>query len=96
MWIVTNIKYRIEDGVAIKVEAKYQLVTNGVITSNTIWVRLPEPTENIIDFNILTEEQVLTWVFGNYDTNTVELKVLDDHNKKLNLGLGERLPWIKP
>ena len=93
MWTVTNIKYRIEDGIAIKVEAKYQLVTDGIITSNTIWVNLIEPTENITPFEELTEQQVLGWVFANYDTNTVELKVLDDHNKKLNLGLGERLPW---
>jgi hypothetical protein len=94
MWTVTNIKYRLEDGIAIKVEAKYQLVTDGIITSNTIWVNLTEPTENVTPFEELTEQQVLSWVFANYDTNTVELKVLDDHNKKLNLGLGERLPWV--
>lgn len=93
MWTITNIKYRIEDGIAIKVEARYELVTGGIITSNTIWVTLTEPTGNITPLEQLTEQQVLGWVFANYDTNTVELKVLDDHNKKLNLGLGERLPW---
>jgi len=94
MWTITNIRYRKENNIAFKVEAKYELETTGVITSNSIWVRLPEPTENPIPFEQLTEQQVLDWVFANYDTNTVELKVLEDHNKKLNVSLGESLPWV--
>ena len=94
MWTITNLKYRTEDGIAIKAEAKYELTSSNIKTFNTIWVRLSEPTENIIPFEELTEQQVLGWVFANYNTDEVEEKVLEDHNKKIDEGLGENLPWI--
>ena len=94
MWTITNLKYRIEDGIAIKAEAKYELVSNNIITSNTIWVRLPEPSSDIIPFEELTEQEVLIWVFANYNTTSVETKVQEDHNKILSQPIQERLPWL--
>lgn len=94
MWNITNMRYRTEDGIVFKVEAKYEISTGDIITSNTIWVRVSPPVENITPFDQLTEQQVLSWVFANYDTDIVEEKVLEDHNKKINEGLGENLPWI--
>jgi hypothetical protein len=93
MWTITNLRYTTEDGIVFKVEAKYEIVTGDIITSNTIWVRVAPPTENIIPFADLTEQEVLNWVFANYETDIVEEKVLEEHNAKVNEGLGESLPW---
>ena len=94
MWTITNLKYRTEDGIAIKAAAKYELSDNGIVTSNTIWVRLPEPTGDVIPFDQLTEQEVLAWVFANYDTASVENKVQEDHAKQLAQQIHERLPWL--
>ena len=94
MWSISNLIYRIEDGIAIKAEAKYTYISSGIETSNKIWVRLPEPSGNIIPFDDLTEQEVLQWVYDNYDTDTVELKVQEEHNKILSDPNRERLPWL--
>lgn len=94
MWTIINLKYRIEDGIAVKAEAKYELINNSIITSNTIWVRLPEPTGDVIPFEQLTEQEILNWVFANYDTALVELKVQEDHNNRLAQPIQEGLPWL--
>jgi hypothetical protein len=94
MWTVTNLKYRTEDGIAIKAEAKYQIVTNNIQTSNTIWVRLPEPAGDVIPFEQLTEQEVLTWVFALYDTASVEVKVQEDHDKLLAQPVQDGVPWL--
>jgi hypothetical protein len=94
MWTVINLIYRKEDNIVIKVGAKYELTTSGITTSNNIWVNLQEPTSVIIPFNNLTEQDALSWVFNGYDTNTVEIKVQDEHNKTLYSPHRDRLPWL--
>jgi len=94
MWTIVNLKYRVEDGIAIKAEAKYELIDNNIKTFNTIWVRLPEPTGDVIPFEQLTEQEILTWVFALYDTASVEVKVQEDHDKLLAQPVQDGLPWL--
>jgi hypothetical protein len=91
MWYITNLKYRLEDGIVIKVEATY-ILENGIKVSSSIWVNTPEPTGDITPFNDLTEDQIIVWVKSLYDTEEVEQKVLNDFNTLQN-GIGENLPW---
>jgi hypothetical protein len=97
MWKIIEIEYRLNDNVAINVTSEFRLVDGNTISRNIINVELPEPTNNVIPFNGLTEEQVIQWVKDNYDYLTVESNVqteLDrlviERNNKIT---DTKLPW---
>jgi hypothetical protein len=97
MWKIIEIEYRLNDNVAINVTSEFRLVDGNTISRNIINVELPEPTNNVIPFNELTEEQVIQWVKDNYDYLTVESNVqteLDrlviERNNKIT---DTKLPW---
>jgi len=97
MWKVIDLEYRINDGVATNVTSEFRLVDGNTISRKIIDVTLPKPTNNVIPFNELTEEEVIQWVKGNCDYLTVE----DDVQTELDRMVTERdnkitdnkLPW---
>lgn len=98
MWKIINIEYRINDGVAMNVTSEFRLVDGNTISRKIIDVVLPEPTNNIIPFNELTEEQVIQWVKDNCDYLTVESDVqteldrlVTERNTKI---MDNKLPWL--
>ena len=97
MWKIIDLEYRLSDGVATNVTAEYRLIDGNTISRKIITVTLPEPTNNVIPFNELSEEQVIQWVKDNCDYLTVESNVqteLDrlviERNNKIT---DTKLPW---
>lgn len=55
-------------------------------------VKLPAPSsESFIDFNLLTEDQVIEWVKANVDTELVYSVIAERIN--MSQGDGTTLPW---
>ena len=75
MWKIIDLEYRLSDGVATNVMAEYRLNDGITISRKIISLELPEPSNNVIPFNELTEEQVIQWVKGNCDYSTIERDV---------------------
>ena len=98
MWKIVDLEYRLNDGIVIKLTAEYRLTNDDIIARKIFSIDLPEPTNEVIPFENLAEEQVLTWLHSFFDTKKNEdivqveldrlVKVKND--KKTD----NKLPWI--
>lgn len=98
MWKIIDLEYRLSDGIATKVTAEYRLTSGNVIARDILYIPLPEPTSEVIPFNELTEQQVLSWLQSLYPTTEIEDKVFIELNmlveNEINKITDSKLPWV--
>jgi hypothetical protein len=97
MWKVVDLEYRKNDGVVIKVISEYRLTSDNLISRKIITTELDEPSGDVIPFDDLTEEQVLTWVMSKIDQTSIETQVSNELSSLVEVENSKttdnKLPW---
>jgi len=93
-WSIISLESFSDTGIVISVQWKCsneQVVRTGTSI-------LAEPTDNVIEYDLLTEQDVLNWVWidGGVDKTLVEESVAQEFNNKLNPTIVQKQPhWVK-